>query len=739
MKNTIQNGYILFYCPHSDDFNAQSHKPKPKNSFELFFIKKNKQYKMSNPFSIQYLKVNNHNDLVKQWTYDPNNKTKSKTIPEPYEEWNPYEFEKIQLYNPIHEQFFEMDEAKSKRVMLNSHYVFHDLKSVIHISTQKIHSKPMFIKFCPLIDPLRYLTGKYKDSTLNSDFLTMLPTIDLANPDRMEEYLNSSELCIQPKPIREAIRKIHDPNNCAYVDSFFNFLSSKLLHAHNLQHGIDYYGSFLGIQKSYRLNIYDDINYLKRYTYFKHNMNKMYQIYDKSFLNYLSFIEKEDKGSSRRHRNRLCMEDDAATSAIDPDTMLLLGIEDLGADDAGYQPLSLATEVDLSDPDVFRESPNEFDTETQDDDEHESDEQIDTEKNSDDDENDDDESDDDESDDDESDDACPPVDDEENEILYAYIEKFPVQMVCMEKCENTLDSLFTSEELNEDNLDTEGASMMFQLVACLIAYQQAFQFTHNDLHTNNIVWNYTQSKYIFYKIGGNYYRVPTYGRIYKIIDFGRAIYHFQDKRYCSDSFSYPDGDASTQYNCEPYLIPEKPIIEPNPSFDLCRLACSIYDFIVPEEDDSEDWEDAEEESEEEDVEEERETDDDDDEKDQENDEREESEENGDDETQDQDEILEPIFTKLIKKWCQDDKGLSVLYKKNGKERYPFFKLYKMISRTVHHHIPKQEIHHELFQPFLLSNKDTTTTTLSEKAVLKMMKKEDFCIDIDSIPSYYLNK
>jgi hypothetical protein len=700
---------------------------------------------MSANFSIQYLKVNNHTDLVKQWTYDT--KTKSKTIPEPSEEWNPYEFEKIQLYNPIHEYFFEMDDAKSKRVMLNSHYAFHDLKSVIHTPTQKIHTKPMFVKFCPLIDPLRYLTGKYKDSTLTSEYLTMLPTIDLANPDRMEEYLNSPELSLQPKPIREAIRKLHDPNNCAYVDSFFNFLSSKLLHTHNLQHGIDYYGSFLGIQKSYRLNIYDDINYLKRYTYFKHNMSKMYQIYDKSFLNYLSFIEKEDKGSSRRHRNRLCMEDDTtATSAIDPDTMLLLGIEDLGADDAAYQPLSLATEVDLSDPDVFHHSPDDadgnqkHDDDTQDDDTQDGDDDDtrDT-KDSDDEEDTQDEYDSDDDDDTEDSDACPPVDDEENEILYAYIEKFPVQMVCMEKCENTLDSLFTSEEFNEDNLDTEGASMLFQLVASLIAYQQAFQFTHNDLHTNNIVWNYTQAKYIFYKIGGNYYRVPTYGRIYKIIDFGRAIYHFQDKRYCSDSFSYPDGDASTQYNCEPYLIPEKPIIEPNPSFDLCRLACSIYDFIVPEEDDSEDWEDAEDEQETDEGEEEQETDEDDDEKDQENDQRE-DQENDDQETQEdeENEILEPIFTKLIKKWCQDDKGLSVLYKKNGKERYPFFKLYKMISRTVHNHVPKQEIHHELFQPFLLFNKDTSNPS-SEKAVLKMMKKEDFCIDIDSIPSYYLNK
>jgi hypothetical protein len=44
MKNTIQNGYILLYRPHSDDFNAQSHKPKAKNSFDNFFHQKRKQY-----------------------------------------------------------------------------------------------------------------------------------------------------------------------------------------------------------------------------------------------------------------------------------------------------------------------------------------------------------------------------------------------------------------------------------------------------------------------------------------------------------------------------------------------------------------------------------------------------------------------------------------------------------------------------------------------------------------------
>ena len=65
---------------------------------------------------------------------------------------------------------------------------------------------------------------------------------------------------------------------------------------------------------------------------------------------------------------------------------------------------------------------------------------------------------------------------------------------------------------------------MLQIIFTLIIYQQTFEFTHNDLHTNNIVYNNTEKKYIYYRYKNRHYKVPTYGKIYKIIDFGRAIY-----------------------------------------------------------------------------------------------------------------------------------------------------------------------------------------------------------------------
>ena len=60
--------------------------------------------------------------------------------------------------------------------------------------------------------------------------------------------------------------------------------------------------------------------------------------------------------------------------------------------------------------------------------------------------------------------------------------------------------------------------------------------------------------------------------------------------------------------------------------------------------------------------------------------------------------------KLIIKWTKDDKGRNILYKNNGEERYPDFKLYKMIVRTVHNHIPENELSNPLFSSYKSSKK-----------------------------------
>ena len=59
-------------------------------------------------------------------------------------------------------------------------------------------------------------------------------------------------------------------------------------------------------------------------------------------------------------------------------------------------------------------------------------------------------------------------------------------------------------------------------------------------------------------------------------------------------------------------------------------------------------------------------------------------------------------------------------KKNGEERYPEFKLYKMIVRTVHNHTPENEINNLMFDEYIIPSK-------------KAKKKPVF--NLDTVPIY----
>jgi hypothetical protein len=237
----------------------------------------------------------------------------------------------------------------------------------------------------------------------------------------------------------------------------------------------------------------------------------------------------------------------------------------------------------------------------------------------------------------------------EEEIICT-IEQFPVEIIALEGCENTLDSYIVENKIK----DNEWESIILQIIFTLITYQKTFEFTHNDLHTNNIVYISTEKKYLYYKYNNKHYKVPTFGKIYKIIDFGRAIYKFKNIVVCSDSYA-SDGDANTQYNCEPYFNTDKPRLDPNYSFDLCRLGCSLFDYFIDDLDDIR-------------------------------------------------KLKSPIKKTMIE-WVFDDKNRNILYKNNGDERYPDFKLYKMIARTVHNHTPQKCLKKDVFEKYVVSKKN----------------------------------
>jgi len=77
--------------------------------------------------------------------------------------------------------------------------------------------------------------------------------------------------------------------------------------------------------------------------------------------------------------------------------------------------------------------------------------------------------------------------------------------------------------------------------------------------------------------------------------------------------------------------------------------------------------------------------------------------------------------RVIIRWCSDDNGKNVLYKKNGEDRYPDFKLYKMIARSVNQHVPSDQLDDPYFSQFLY-----------EKNIIHEI---DNIIDIDKLPCF----
>jgi hypothetical protein len=156
------------------------------------------------------------------------------------------------------------------------------------------------------------------------------------------------------------------------------------------------------------------------------------------------------------------------------------------------------------------------------------------------------------------------------------IPNMPVNLVFMEYMEETLDDLLSNGYvLNE----LEWQSLIFQVAFGLAVANKQFSFVHNDLHSSNIMVQKTKQPFMYFQIGKIFYRIPTFGRIYKIIDFARATFKLNGKWIFSDVFQ--DGnDASDQYDFVPTdgIIPDKHF-EPNPSFDLVRFAISVMENL----------------------------------------------------------------------------------------------------------------------------------------------------------------
>jgi hypothetical protein len=419
-----------------------------------------------------------------------------------------------------------------------------------------------------------------------------------------------------------------------------------LKETHQWVHGVEYYGSALAVQRGFKYDIADDLDFLTKCPFFTNNLNKHFTVDEDT-----SIILREYSGEgSRTNKKKLSIKasedvvldlDEVPELVPDEQEVLLESSPpsleyESGPKESESESESESDSSDDSKSDTTESS--ESDWETEDEDEEGGDEEEE------------------ESDDVESDNSIF----EEDEKMFSYLNEFPVQLIFQEKCKGTLDELIMQRKL-KDNVFVEA---LLQIVLVLTTYQKMFEFTHNDLHTNNVMYVETEEDFLYYRVDGVCYKVPTNGRIFKLIDFGRSIYKFNGKTFCSDSFA-PSGDAATQYNCEPYFNEKKPRIDPNPSFDLCRIGCSLYDTVCKD-----------------------------------------------------DEVKTPL-QKLVDSWCTDDHDKSVLYKPSGQERYPDFKLYKMIARTVNNLVPREQLKQSIFKKYVCETESLATAI----------------VDIDALPNY----
>lgn len=167
----------------------------------------------------------------------------------------------------------------------------------------------------------------------------------------------------------------------------------------------------------------------------------------------------------------------------------------------------------------------------------------------------------------------------DNGEYISLLKDIPVQMFFIEKLEGTLEDLLNEdiEKLNADIIK----SSIFQVSFALAYLQKHYLFTHNDLHINNVMFQKTDKQFIYYKVNNLYYKVPTHGYLFKIIDFGRCIFTYRNKLFFNDTF-YKHSEAGGQYT-DPnnHLLfkqkEEEEPIQPNYNFDLCRLAITILD------------------------------------------------------------------------------------------------------------------------------------------------------------------
>lgn len=508
------------------------------------------------------------------------------------------------------------------------------------------------------------LRSKYDNNELIEECKTFVKTIHLLNPiEVLKEKYICPEHPLLPQSNRNwksTLLKLHDINNQAYVDTLANFILSRFRELDLTPHCVYYYGSTTGVDTKYQYNISSEYDTYRQCKWFwkgikKHNARltilkddldiEEINDFDEIYKDIITcpfdddYIDTDTDINDNESLSSVNIDPDNINDVINTDD--LESVKSINFD---------IIEEDLNNNDVFELNKNttknilkssytnhktniEYEPSTT---SYNSESTIELDL-----------------------DIC------------LEIPNMPVIMIYQEAHDGVLDELLDEDEIDGNKRGTQGWELrwiawIFQVIAALTFLQNTIHITHNDLHSNNILWRKTDKRFLYYRINdGTIWRVPTFGKIFSIIDFGRSIFKLGDKMWISDDH-WPEQDAGDQYNFGPFYDETKPEILPNPSFDLCRLAISIIDGLwdkkppkkkgrsvnIMSEEGS--WK--------------------------------------------MYETNSPLFN-LLWSWTINDAGQTVYEDKDGNEKYEGFDLYIHIAHDVHNAIPNDQLHKSIFNQF----------------------------------------
>lgn len=127
---------------------------------------------------------------------------------------------------------------------------------------------------------------------------------------------------------------------------------------------------------------------------------------------------------------------------------------------------------------------------------------------------------------------------------------FPVAVQCMvmERMIGTLGEELRTGKMDGPDGEISGEMLLAalaQVIFGLLAALNLINFGHYDLSETNVMFVKTDVQFIYYCVGKRTYKVPTFGKIWKVMDFGRATVRFYDKDLGGDVTVFAHTDVAS--------------------------------------------------------------------------------------------------------------------------------------------------------------------------------------------------